>query len=163
MKKILTGLIVVFAVNLLSAADSKDTKSYYSNLLSGLKSRVEKKFESKNRVSAVAAVRGSKQGSDAEALYWKGGVSEKAQKKLAEEKKVMTAAVQLVVDGKPAEGRTALEKFIKDNPDSIYVTDAREALANLPKDEPKPAAPKDAGVKSADSKPAPAPGAGKGD
>ncbi len=156
MKKILTGLIVVFAVNLLSAADSKDTKSYYSNLLSGLKSRVEKKFESKNRVSAVAAVRGSKQGSDAEALYWKGGVSEKAQKKLAEEKKALADAVQLVVDGKTAEGKAALENFIKDKPDSIYIADAKEAVSNLPADEAKPAEAKDA-----EAKPAAATGADK--
>ena len=148
MKKILTGLIVVFAVNLLSAADSKDTKSYFNNLLSGLKSRVEKKLESKNRVSAVAAVRGAKQGSDAEALYWKGGVSEQARKKQAEEKKALTEAVQLIVDGKTAEGKEALEKFIKDRPNSTFIADAKEALSNLPADEAKPAE-----TKAADTKP----------
>jgi hypothetical protein len=132
MKKILIGLAMAFAFNSVYAAEGKDWKSYYDNLLKGLKSRVQKKLESKNRISAVAAVRGSKQGSDAEALYWKGGVSEKAQKKQTEEKKIMTDAVQLVVDGKLVEGRAALEKFIKDNPDSVYLPDAKEALANLP-------------------------------
>ncbi len=161
MKKILMGLVMLFAVNSVCVAEGKDWKGYYDNLLKGLKSKVQKKFESKNRVSAVAAVRGAKQGSDAEALYWKGGVSEKAQKKLAEERKVMTAAVQLIVDGKLPEGRTALEKFIKDNPDSIYVLDAKDSLANLPKEEAQPAGAKAAAVKpaeekakSADSKPA---------
>ncbi|MEI7481297.1 MAG: hypothetical protein WCK75_02995 [Elusimicrobiota bacterium] len=159
MKKILMGLIMLFAVNSVSAGEGKDWKSYYDNLLKGLKSKVQKKFESKNRVSAVAAVRGAKQGADADALYWKGGVSEKAQKKLADEKKAMTAAVQLVVDGKLAEGRAAMEKFIKDNPDSFYAADAKEALANLPKD--GSTAPilnsdvsKPAGAKAADVKPA---------
>ena len=50
---------MLFAVNSVSAAESKDWKSYYDNLLKGLKSKVQKKFESKNHVSAVAAVRGS--------------------------------------------------------------------------------------------------------
>ena len=139
MKKILMGLMVLFAVNSVFAGEGKDWKSYYDNLLKGLKSRVQKKMESKNRISAVAAVRGAKQGSDADALYWKGGVSEKAQKKLADEKKAITDAVQLVVDGKLPEGKAALEKFIKDNPDSIYATEAKEALSNLPKGEAKSA------------------------
>ena len=157
MKKILMGLIMLFAVNSVCVAEGKDWKSYYDNLLKGLKSKVQKKFESKNRVSAVAAVRGAKQGSDAEALYWKGGVSEKAQKRLAEEKKAMTAAVQLIVDGKLPEGRTALEKFIKDNPDSIYVPDAKDSLTNLPKEEAQPAGAKAAAVKPVQEKTGAAP------
>ena len=149
MKKIMVGLIFLFAMNSVYAAEGKDTKSYFNNLLSGLKSKVEKKFESKNRVSAVAAVRGAKQGSDAEALYWKGGVSEQARKKQAEEKKALTEAVQLIVDGKTAEGKAALESFVKDRSDSVYLNDAKEALASLPADEAKQAE-----VKAADVKPA---------
>jgi len=150
MKKILMSLALLFAFNTVYAAG--DWQGYYQNLLKGLKSRVQKKFESKNRVSAVAAVRGAKQGSDAEALYWKGGVSEKAREKLTEEKKALTDAVQLIVEGSVPEGKAALEKFIKDNPESFYVPDAREALANLPKDEVKPAAAEE--VKPAEAKPA---------
>lgn len=148
MIKILVALIMALAVSPSSAGESKDWKGYYNNLLTGLKSKVEKKMESKNRVSAVAAVRGAKQGSDAGALYWKGGVSEKARKKQAEEKKALTEAVQLVVDGKPSEGRAALEKFIKDRPDSFYLPDAKEALSNLPAEEAQPAETKDAGGKT---------------
>jgi hypothetical protein len=138
MKTILISLALLFAFNTAYAAPvgGGDWRSYYQNLLKGLKSKVQKTLESKNRVSAVAAVRGAKQGSDAEALYWKGGVSEKAREKLAEEKKVLTEAVQLIVEGSTPEGKAALEKFIKDYPESLYVPDAREALANLPKDEP---------------------------
>ncbi len=168
MKKILISLIMLFAVNSVWAAEGKDWKGYYDNLLRGLKSKVQKKFESKNRVSAVAAVRGSKQGSDADALYWKGGVSEKAREKLTKEKKIFADAVQLVVDGKMPEGKAALEKFIKDTPDSIYAADAKEALASLPREESaapvlnaakesdvaeKPAGSKAAGVKPVQEKP----------
>lgn len=140
MKKILMSLALLFAFSAVQAAEGGDWRNYYQNLLKGLKSKVQKKFESKNRVSAVAAVRGAKQGSDAEALYWKGGVSEKAREKLAGEKKALTEAVQLVVEGSVPEGRAALEKFIKDNPESLYLPDAKEALAKLPAEEVKPAA-----------------------
>jgi len=152
MKNIIVGLILLFSVNAAGAADGKDWKGYYDNLLKGLKSKVQKKFESKTRVSAVAAVRGAKQGSDAEAVYWKGGVSEKGRVKLAEEKKALTDAVQLVVDGKMPEGRAALDKFIKDYPESLYAADAREALANLPVEEAKPAEGKAPEAKPAEEK-----------
>jgi hypothetical protein len=140
MKKLLISMTLLFAFNTVHAAGDKDSTGYYDNLLKGLKSKVEKKFESKTRVKAVAAVRGAKQGSDAEALYWKGGVSEEARKKLAEEKKALTDAVQIVVDGRLPEGKAALEKFIKDYPESFYVPDARDALTNLPAEAAKPAA-----------------------
>ena len=155
MKKLSMILALLFAFNAAYAAEGGDWRNYYQKLLKGLKSKVQKKFESKNRVSAVAAVRGAKQGSDAEALYWKGGVSEKAREKLAEEKKALTEAVQLIVEGNAPEGKAALEKFIKDNPESFYVPDAKEALANLPKDEEKPAA-------AEETKPAEAPKTEKG-
>jgi hypothetical protein len=157
MKKILMSLALVFAFNSVYAAEGKDWKGYYENLLKGLRSKVQKKFESRTRVSAVAAVRGAKQGSDAGALYWKGGVSQKAQKKMAEDKKSLTEAVQLVVDGRVPEGRAALEKFIKDNPESFYVPDAKEALSNLPKEAEKPAGTKVEETKSSETKPAESP------
>ena len=153
MRKILMGLILLFAFNSAYAAGGGDWKNYYETLLKGLKSKVQKRFESRTSVSAVAAVRGAKQGTDAEALYWKGGVSEQAQKKLSEEKKALTDAVQLVVDGNAAEGKVALEKFIKDNPESLYVQDANAALSNLPKEETKSAEPKAAEVIPAEEKP----------
>lgn len=107
-------------------------KSWYNNFYKGLRSKMQRKFESKTRVSAVAAVRGSKTGRDASELYWKGGVSEQARKKAETERKALGDAVELVVNGDTVSGREALEKFIKDNPDSVYVPDAREALEMLP-------------------------------
>ena len=133
MKKLSMILALLFAFNAAYAAEGGDWRNYYQKLLKGLKSKVQKKFESKNRVSAVAAVRGARQGSDAEALYWKGGVSEKAREKLAEEKKALTEAVHRMVDGNAPEGEGGVDEFIKDNPESFYVPDAKEALANLPR------------------------------
>ena len=143
MKKILIALALLFSFNAVYAADKGDWKDWYSNMLRGLKAKVEKKLESKTRVSAVAAVRGAKQGGDARALYWKGGVSDAASKKLAAERKQLTDAVQLVVDGNLPEGRAAIGKFIKDNPDSVYASEAKESLDKLPPaEEVKPAAEK---------------------
>jgi len=132
MKKILLALVVVFSVNSVNAQESKDWKGWYGNLLKGLKTRIQSRLESKTRVSAVAAVRGAKQGSDPMALYWKGGVSDNAQKKLDAEKNQFAQAVQLVVDGSLEEGRQELSKFVRDNPDSVFVPDAKEALSKIP-------------------------------
>lgn len=164
MKKILIAMALVFSFNAVYAAEKaaapekRDWKTWYSNMLKGLKSKVDKKLESKTRVSAVAAVRGAKQGGDPKALYWKGGVSDAARKKLEAEKKQLTDAVQLVVDGDIAGGRAAMTKFIKENPESVYIQEAKEGLENLPAEEAKPAeeAPKAeaAPEKSDEAKPA---------
>ncbi|HBE87949.1 MAG TPA: hypothetical protein DDW67_02265 [Elusimicrobia bacterium] len=112
--------------------DKGGWQSWYDNFYKGLRSKVQRKFESKTRVSAVAAVRGSKTGRDASELYWKGGVSEQALKKSEAERKALGDAVELVVNGDNSAGRAALDKFIKDNPESVYLPDAREALEMLP-------------------------------
>lgn len=139
MKRIILGLIFITGLSGLCRAEGTDWKGYYDKLLKGLKSKVQQKFESKTRVSAVAAVRGAKQGSDANALYWKGGLTERASKQLNEDKAILTSAIELVVSGKVSEGRIALEKFIKDKPESFYLEDAKEALSKLPKEAAKPA------------------------
>lgn len=130
MKTILLALVLIFSVNSVQAAGSG--LGWYATFLKGLRSKVHKNVQSRNRATAVAAVRGAKQGGDPRALYWKGGVSDAAAKKLDSERKQLADAVQLVVDGDNAAGRTALEKFIKDNPDSIFLSDAKEALEKLP-------------------------------
>jgi len=163
------SVILLLTVNSAYAAEGKGGKSYFENLLKGLKTKIQQKLESKNRVSAVAAVRGAKQGGDANALYWKGGVSDQAQKKLGEDKRKLADAVQLVVDGNTADGKAALEKFLRENSDSVYAQDAKEALANLPKEKAEPAVTeeklKDEGVKPAAPKKAakPAPKAYEGE
>ncbi|MBI4351395.1 MAG: hypothetical protein HY550_08150 [Elusimicrobia bacterium] len=145
MKKALMALALIFAAGTVQAEATKDWKGWYGNMLKGLKTKISKKLESKHRASAVAAVRGAKQGDDPNALYWKGGVSDKAQKKLAEEKKQLTEAVELVVDGDVEGGRAALEKFLKANPESFFAPDAKEALANLPAPEAAQAEEKEEG------------------
>ncbi len=133
MKKLVLTLVVLLAAGALRAEEGKSWKAWYNDMLRGLKTKISKGVQSKHRVSAVAAVRGAEKGEgDPFALYWKDAVSDKAQKKLADEQKQLTAAVELVVGGDIAGGRAALEKFLKDNPESFFAQDARDALANLP-------------------------------
>ncbi len=141
MKKLLIALALVFAVGTARAGEG-GWKAWYGNMLKGLKTKVQQRMESKTRVSAVAAVRGADQSEDPYALYWKGGVSEKAQKKLDEEKDQLTSAVELVVNGDVEGGRAAISKFLKDHPESFFAQDAKDALAQLPAAEAKPAAEK---------------------
>lgn len=161
MKKILIAVALAFAAGTLHAEEGKNWKAWYNDMLKGLKTKISKKLESKTRVSAVAAVRGAKKGEDANALYWKGGVSESARKKLGEEQKQLTEAVQLVVDGDVPGGRAALKKFLADNPESFFAQDAKDALANLPAEEAKPEAPAAApAAAKEEAKPEPKSGSG---
>ncbi|GEM_PF-2436485 len=137
MKKIFLAFILLSFSGSAFALETGLAK-WYKNLLKGLNVKIGKFFYTpKVRVTAVAAVRGAKQNEDPMALYWKGSVSEKAARKQFEEKKQFAEAVQKIVDGKVEEGRKMLKEFLKQNPDSLYIKDAREALSKLPPEEKK--------------------------
>lgn len=121
-----------FAADAVKPADAKANRGWFEDTLKGLKSKVNKRFEAQNaRVAQVAAVRATDMSKDPKAPYWKGGDKEKQQKKYAEDRKQFTAAVELVLDGKTADGKAALEKFLKDNPKSQFTPDVKDALAKL--------------------------------
>jgi hypothetical protein len=139
MKKIILVLAVVFMAVSVRAADGVSWRDWYNNVIRGLRAKVEKRLESKTGVAAVAAVRGANQNSDPRALYWKGSVSDLASKKLANERKQLGDALQLAAAGDIPGGRAAINKFMKDNPDSVYQAEAKEALDRLPADAAAPA------------------------
>ncbi len=97
MKKILFILILVFTANTCFAASGGGFMGWYKNVLKSLNAKIEKRLAPKVRISAVAAVRGADQSADPMELYWKGGMTEKAAKKLDKEKKEFVAAVEKVV------------------------------------------------------------------
>ena len=130
MKKILFILIMVFTANTCFAAGG-GFMSWYKKVLKTLNTKIEKRLAPKVRISAVAAVRGSNQSADPMELYWKGGMTEKAAKKLEGEKKEFIVAIEKVIDGKTETGKKLLKAFIKNNPDSLYLQDAKEALFKL--------------------------------
>ena len=134
MKNILFILIMVFVGNTCFAA-SGGFMGWYKKVLKTLNSKIEKRLAPKVRISAVAAVRGADQSIDPMELYWKGGMTEKSAKKLDGEKKEFIAAIEMVVNGKTDEGKKLLETFIKNNSDSLYLQDAKEALSKLSESE----------------------------
>ena len=131
MKKVLFILILVFSANTCFAAKGGGFMGWYKKVLKTLNSKIEKRLAPKVRISAVAAVRGADQSVDPMELYWKGGMTEKAAKKLDGEKKEFIVAIEMVVNGKTDEGKKLLEAFIKNNSDSLYLQDAKEALSKL--------------------------------
>lgn len=107
-------------------------KSWFEATLKSMKTRVADKFHSSGvSAGAVAAVRGDQMGEDAEKPYWKGGMTEKASKKLEAEKDQFAAALELAIAGKNDEAYAALQKFLADNPSSVLVPDVKEALSRL--------------------------------
>jgi len=144
---VLAFSVAAFAADAAKPADAKANRGWFEDTLKGLKSKVNKRFEAQNaRVAQVAAVRASDMSKDAKAPYWKGGGKDKQQKKYAAERKQFTSAVELVLSGKTDEGKAALEKFLKDNPQSQFTPDVKDALAKLaegvaPAEQAKPAAP----------------------
>lgn len=136
-KKIALVLISVFFANISFEQETAEWKLWFNNLLKGLKTKIQKRFEAKTRITAVAAVRGGLQDIDPMELYWKGSISEKSQKKLEEEKKSFKIAVETIIGGKIEEGRKLLNEFLKKNPESIFVPDVKEALSKLPKHQPE--------------------------
>ncbi|MFH1619616.1 MAG: hypothetical protein ABIG11_06885 [bacterium] len=118
------------------AADKSGWKAWFQNTLKSLKSETGRRFGSRTvRVTAVAAVRGAEMDSDPMTPYWKGGITEKASKKLAAERDEFTKAVELILEGKTEDGEKALNAFKKNHPESSLLPDVKEALANIPKED----------------------------
>ncbi|MFA5160611.1 MAG: hypothetical protein WC421_00025 [Elusimicrobiales bacterium] len=144
MKLTVLFLSAMMAAGSAFCADGKD-KSWYETTLKGLKSKIAQKYQSTSvGASSVAAVRGAKVSDDSSKPYWKGTQSDKSGKKMAAQRKQFAAALEFAVSGKDAEASAALEKFIKDNPESPYLADAKEALKRVnakPEAEAKPDAP----------------------
>lgn len=142
MKKIILLVCIIFLTGTVSVERSaaKSWKSWFQTALKSLKAETTRRFQSKViRLTAVAAVRGAEIDVDPFKPYWKGGISEKAAKKLSAEKKEFAQGLELILAGKIEEGEKALKKFEKAHPDSILLPDIKEALSNLPqKSEIKP-------------------------
>ena len=131
MKKATLFMSVMLAASLAFAQDNKD-KSWFETTLKGLKSKIAQKYQSTSvGASSVAAVRGAKVSDDSTKPYWRGTNADKSGKKLAAQRKQFSAALELALAGKDEAAVKALEKFVKDNPQSPYLADAKEALNRL--------------------------------
>lgn len=131
----------------LAAADapakpSSSVMSWLKNWKNSLeRSAVETRYRKMRTASAVAAVRGGPQeAANAQKVYWKGGWSEKRDAERMKERKELAAVVGLMMDGKAAEAREALDAFEKAHPQSSFLSDVAEARAKLEEGGSKPAA-----------------------
>lgn len=125
-------------------------KTWFANWKSALeRSAVEGRYRRLRTATAVAAVRGAGQeAADPSKPYWKGGWSEKRSAERQKERAELASAVQLILDGKTAEARAALDAFEKAHPASSFKDDVAAGRAKLeelekaaaPKPEPAPAA-----------------------
>lgn len=115
-----------------TAAAVKPRKSsflvWFEHLKKGLSdSSVQDRYQ-KRRLTAVAAVRGSPQDSvDPDKPQWKGKRKSKKDLQLKAERAEFAAAVDLIIEGKQADGLSALETFEKAHPESALLPDVREA------------------------------------
>jgi hypothetical protein len=155
-------LILVFVAAGAFAQDAKPQKSkfmmWFEHLKQGLsESSVQGRYQRGRRVTAVAAVRGSKQdGPDPDKPAWKSGKQAKKAATMKKERAEFAAAVDLIMGGKAPEGVAALEAFEKAHPESPLLPDVKEAkekaglmmsemaaaekpAADAPKDAEKPA------------------------
>ncbi len=138
MKKFTLLLSLLVLCSSLYAQDKGTWKTWYENFLKSLKYKVEKKISPRSKITAVAAVRGSKQEDKSKEIYWKGSNSKKAQEKIESDRKTLKEAIENIVNGDMEKGRAQLKGFIDKNPDSYFITEAKEALEKLPAQEVKP-------------------------
>lgn len=134
--KILTLAVALsFAASAATGADAAKSapksklsilKTWFKHLKQGLtESSVSGEFQ-RQRVTAVAAVRGSAQEhADPDRVAWKTGGSKKLAA-LREEKAELASAVGLLEEGKVSEGLTALDAFEKAHPQSGLLREVSE-------------------------------------
>lgn len=136
--------------------------SWFKNWKNTLeRSAVEGKYRKMRTATGVAAVRGEEQTSaNPEEAYWKDEISEKTEKARMKERGELDAAVALIMDGKNAEARAALDAFEKEHPKSSFLGQVNEARAKLDELEGKAPAPKPAAAEPK-AEPAKAPEAAK--
>jgi hypothetical protein len=147
MNMVRTAAMLALTLALLPGfAHAQAASSWFKNLYKALTSDTAQKYASQGRsVTSVAAIRGAGMGQqDPAQPYWKGGVSEKAAKQLAEERKAFAEAIQLVMDGKVEEGKASLADFEKKHPNSALLGDVKEAIAKIEAEAPKAETPAEA-------------------
>jgi hypothetical protein len=153
-KKILlaAGIVALFNCGVFSADNTG--KSWFETTIKSLKAKIARRYQASSvGAASVAAVRGANVADEKkDKPYWKGTQEDKREKKLQKQRKQLAAALEPAVAGKKSDAQKAVEKFIKENPESPYLEEAKEALRRvkeMPDESPSsvasaPAAQKDA-------------------
>jgi len=81
-------------------------------------------------VMAVAAIRGNNYDST-NGLYWKTKNSAKLNERIESERKIMDGIIKMIDDGKINDAKKKLSDFIKNNPESFFIDDAKKLLDEI--------------------------------
>lgn len=133
MKRVLPLIVLIPGLAAgLNAAEPKSRasilKTWFQHLKEGLaESSVSGRYQ-KARVTAVAAVRGARQGAvEPDKPYWKGASKSKKAEQLKKERAELSSAVELILDGKLQEATAGLDAFEKAHPKSSLLSEVKEA------------------------------------
>ena len=121
----------------LNSAEEEGWKTWFEKLLKSVKYKMDKRISTNIRITAVAAVRGKKAKDESANLYWKGTNSSKAQEKMDSDRKAIKQAIETALSGDVEKAKIQLSDFINKNPDSCFLTEAKEAFEKLSTEEIK--------------------------
>ena len=105
-------------------------RTWFEHLKEGLSESAVQSHYQKNRVTAVAAVRGAQQDVvNPDKPAWKGGQKAKKSAQAKKERAQFGKAVDFILEGKTKEGLEALDAFEKAHPKSALLPDVEQARA----------------------------------
>jgi len=119
--------------NKLSTADKK----WYAEAVKKVKLKLNSLLNptKSTSVTSVFGIRGNNYDSKNN-LYWKNMNTDKLNDKISADKKTLELIIKQIEDGKLDEAKTELKNFIKNNPNSYIINDAKELLNNLNTENP---------------------------
>ena len=103
-------------------------RTWFQHLKEGLTESSVSAQRQRGHVTAVAAVRGSQQGSaEVDKPAWKSGAQTRKSRLMRQQRQEFAAAVDLALEGKYAEAGGKLDAFQKAYPDSPLLPEVKEA------------------------------------
>ncbi|MBP7796403.1 MAG: hypothetical protein KA059_06495 [Elusimicrobiales bacterium] len=135
MKKIiLAGFLGIISLNAFcdDIKPSETNKKWYVEAVKKVKLKLNSLLNPTKTasVTSVFGIRGNDYDSK-NSLYWKNMNTDKLNDKISADKKALESIIKQIEDGKIDEAKTGLKNFIKNNPNSYIINDAKELLNNL--------------------------------
>ncbi len=128
MKRLLTAVFVVFLIAGVSVAVEKG--SFWSTLLKKVNKLVSHSSQGETQTSVIG-VRGTKEDTDSDSLYWKGKAEPATGTYTEAEIETFKSAIFLAEQGQDERAIQAFTRFQKEYPDSRLCCDAAMAVDRL--------------------------------
>jgi TolA-binding protein len=135
MKFLIVGFLLLLNLNFYAeniSTTTLRTEKKQSDLIKKIKYKLIRLINPQRAklVMAVAAIRGNNYDST-NGLYWKTKNSDKLNERIESEKKIMDGIIKMVDDGKIDDAKKELSDFIKNNPKSFFIDDAKKLLEEI--------------------------------